>query len=258
LREETDAIDFYNIYKEINGSGNFELIDIQRYDTISVYEDSRTNPLDESARYRISATDYCGNESHMSTAFAEFKTMNLVLDISEQNLNLTWDAYEGADYYRYIIYARTHSGDWIEIDTVAATTSQYATYNNSDYTAFYVAIELPEKIVPLTEYLKAESGPFSHAISNIVEIETETETEQILAESILIYPTEINNTLIVVLPNDNSSARVSITNVGGKEVFALISKEIYTEIPVNSLANGTYIITVTTETAQKSVVATKR
>ena len=259
LREQTDAIDFYSIYKEIDGSGNFELIDIQRYDTISVFEDTRTNPLEESARYRISATDYCGNESHMSAALAEYKTMNLVLEITEPSFNLSWDAYEGSDYYRYLVYARNRNGVWTQIGVTPATALQYSVANNGTYTAFYVAVELQRQIAPLSEYLKAESGPFTLAMSNIAEAETETLIAEIkTSESIQIYPSVVSDKISVVIPQQYASARISITTVLGKEVLAITSKKSEIEIPVETLANGTYIVTVTTHTVQKSVVVVKK
>ena len=259
LREQTDAIDYYSIYKEIDGSGNFELIDIQRYDTISVFEDTRTNPLEESARYRISATDFCGNESHMSAALAEYKTMNLVLEITPQVIELHWDAYEGAEYYRYLIYARNKQGEWTQIAITPATALQYSVANNGTYTAFYVAVELQRQIAPLSEYLKAESGPFTLAMSNIAEAETETLIAEIkTSESIQIYPSVVSDKISVVIPQQYASARISITTVLGNEVLRITSKEPYTQIPIETLTDGTYIVTVTTDTVQKSVVVVKK
>ncbi|MBR3980083.1 MAG: T9SS type A sorting domain-containing protein, partial [Bacteroidales bacterium] len=65
----------------------------------------------------------------------------------------------------------------VTMDTIA-----YLSSNNNTYTdtlpakgtqAYYVGMVLPEEINPMTQFMKAESGPFSIALSNIAEVESD-------------------------------------------------------------------------------------
>lgn len=259
LKEETSVVDYYSIYREIAQSGEFALIGQHSYTLLSVYEDIEVDPQIQSWRYRISATDFCGNESPISAARYEFKTINLQITEVGNTVQLDWDQYEGIDVYRYIIYSKNALGEWLPLDTVPANVYQYSTIPTIENYGYYVAAELHTEIDPKILLQKVESGPFSLAMSNIAEAETETlDTEIVSKESIHIYPTEINITVNIVLPNGSSTAHIIITTIGGKEVLNVTTQKTHTEIPTDELSSGMYILTVSTEAIQKSVVVVKK
>lgn len=177
LKEETDLIDYYTIYRENDQANVYDSVGYISYDDLSVFEDIDADPTVRAWRYKISTTDVCGNESEMSN---HHKTMHLTknagIEGSGEN-NLIWDEYEGLDFSTYVVYRKHKVNDEIVVDMIATLPSTVTSYTDKtpaeQTMSYYVAIKLPEEIDPQTQFMKSESGPFTLAISNIAELENE-------------------------------------------------------------------------------------
>ena len=170
-KEASEAIDFYTIYRETERLGEYVKLDDVQYNETSIYVDVTANSLEFPYRYKISATDNCGNQSELSPSH---KTIHLQKNksIGTEN-NLSWTAYEGFDFLTYSIFRVTKDG----VEEIKKVNSSVLTYTDLQPApgtiSYYVGVELPETIDINDPFVKAESGPFSLAISNIAEVENQ-------------------------------------------------------------------------------------
>jgi len=239
LKDKTDAIDYYTIYRETIKAGTYSALAQVSYSDTSVYIDDSANSKIHSWRYKLSATDFCGNETTLSQ---EFKTIHLQQDLGLNNaVNLIWDNYEGSDYYTYIIYRQSISKGNERFDSIPASINRYTDLNPLvDVISYYVAINLPKEINPLSK-LKSNSGPFSQSLSNIAESKlTESALTPENVVSISPNPAEDN---ISVSFGITVNAKIEIVNVQGQVVVTkVIVNESITNISVETLEKGVYFV----------------
>lgn len=180
LKENTELIDYYTIYRESDRKDVFEEIATVPYSELSVYEDTDADPNIQSWRYKISATDVCGEETDLSDYHTTMHIAKVAGAETEENENQTvllWNAYEGIDYESFIVMCKHKVNGKILVDTLATISANFTSYTIDtvieNVISYYVGIRLPKVINPKTQFMKAESGPFSLAISNIAEVEND-------------------------------------------------------------------------------------
>ena len=236
-KEETQAIDFYSIYRETSSANNYEKIADVPFNQTSIYLDENTDSQTKAYRYKISATDNCGYESPLST---NHKTINATASLGVGGVvNLIWDGYEGFDFSTYSIYRITRSGT-SEIDKVPSTNWTYVDKNVPENTlAYYVAVELPKTIDVNEPFVKAESGPFILAISNIAEIESQggTGISTVDGNSVNVYGT--NNAIVIENTGEN---QITICNAMGQTIVR--AKGMNETKRSFNVENGIYIVIV--------------
>jgi hypothetical protein len=123
----TSIVSSYNIYRESNTLGVYNLVGNVLYSDLSEFHDPVANPLVRPWRYKITAVDNCGYLGAQST---EHKTIHLQTGLGfGGEVNLQWDQYGGAAYNRYFISRRLIPGGWAHIDTVPANVHSYTDLN---------------------------------------------------------------------------------------------------------------------------------
>lgn len=215
---DTDKIDHYNIYRESDETDVFTKIAEVPYSETSVYEDLEANPMVQSWRYKISATpvDSRYTETDLSDAH---RTLHLQQNEGLQKVkNLYWNAYEGFKYSTYLIIRRSEVRSVVTLDTIATIASNLNTYTDTlpakGTQAYYVAIKLPQTIDP-NVLLKSENGPFSLAISNIAEVESDpTAVANVIDEKVEI---RVTGRVITILNAENGA---KVYDVSGRFVAA--------------------------------------
>ena len=245
-KPETDMIAFYTVYREGDESGVYDKLGDVDFHETSIFVDPDANIMEQSWRYKISATDVCGNESPLSK---EHKTIHLQKARGlDGEINLIWDSYEGIAYASYCLYRQTKSGSGLEMfKKVPASLNRYTDMNPpADVKGYYVAVVLPTEINE-NEPLKAESGPFALAISNIAEVENDGDIDAVDAveNDAVVYA---NGKNIVVL-NANGK-NVTINDITGRTIAQEKAVQ-STVIPVQQV--GVYLVTVG-DKVQKVVV----
>ena len=245
-KPETDMIAFYTVYREGDESGVYDKLGDVDFHETSIFVDPDANIMEQSWRYKISATDVCGNESPLSK---EHKTIHLQKARGlDGEINLIWDSYEGIAYASYCLYRQTKSGSGLEMfKKVPASLNRYTDMNPpADVKGYYVAVVLPTEINE-NEPLKAESGPFALAISNIAEVENDGDIDAVEAveNEAVVYA---NGKNIVVL-NANGK-NVTINDITGRTIAQEKAVQ-STAIPVQQV--GVYLVTVG-DKVQKVVV----
>ena len=236
-KPETDVIDHYTVWREGDEDGKYDKLGDVDFHETSIFVDEDADILSQSWRYKLSATDVCGNESPMSK---EHKTLFLQKNLGlSGEVNLIWDSYEGIQYASYNVYRITRSSSELElIKKVPARLNMYTDMNPpADIKGYYVAIVLPEEIDENAP-LKAESGPFALAISNIAEMENKDEDaiSEISGLSAVVYAKERN----IIVENQQVSD-VVVYDIAGKIVAQKESVKDIT-IPVKNV--GVYVVQV--------------
>jgi len=233
-KPETDLIHHYSIWREGIEAGRYEKLGDVPFGETSIFVDPDADILTQSWRYKILAADQCGNESPLSK---EHKTIHL-----QQNrglhgeVNLVWDSYEGIDYSSYCIYRQTRSGMEL-FKKVPASLNRYTDPNPpADIIGYYVAVQLRDTI-DVTKPLKAESGPFAIAISNIAEVENET--PEAVAAIQNTYSISVKHKAIIISNIQNED--VSIYDITGKCLYSIPkAKQAEATVPIA----GTYVVKV--------------
>ena len=239
-KEETQAIDFYSIYRETSSANNYEKIADVPFNQTSIYLDENTDSQTKAYRYKISATDNCGYESPLST---NHKTINATASLGVGGVvNLIWDGYEGFDFSTYSIYRITKDdkNPVQPIDQVPSTNWTYVDKNAPENTlAYYVAVKLPKTIDVNEPFVKAESGPFILAISNIAEIESQggTGISTVDGNAVNVYGT--NNAIVIENTGEN---QITICNAMGQTIVH--TKGMNETKRSFNVENGIYIVIV--------------
>jgi len=240
-KEFTNTIDYYTIYRETYVAGEYAEVDKIPYALTSIYTDDTANSKEQSWRYKIAATDMCGNESPLSP---EHKTIHLQKNIGLQNVvNLDWDAYEGIDFYTYVIYRESTKNGIEEIKKIPSSITRYTDLlPPSDVQSYYVAIDLPTVIDP--SKLKSSSGPYSQSISNMAE-SVLTKSKLFDVNNAMVHPNPANSIITVTFPS-NGDYIVSIFDAYGRQVSQTVkvenSKSL--QLSVSDLSVGVYSVKI--------------
>ncbi len=239
-KPETDNIDYYTIYRERNDNpGVYDTLGNVSYNELSVYADEEVNPNQESWRYKLSATDFCGNESRLS--FYEYKSILLNFSVTDENIiNLQWDAYEGINFDRYTIFKITKDGK-IKVAEVPANCSHYSEKIEDGTQGYLVAVDFLDSIyVDKVDLLKVESGPFSMAMSNIAELENFSTKQVSLTPNAKVSVKQ--NTIIVDNP---SKSNIAVYDILGQTITKNTNRVNNVTIPMEQ--KGIYLVIVGNE-----------
>ena len=240
-KEETDMIDFYTVYRENSIAGEYTEIGTQEYALQSIFDDATANSNERSWRYKISATDVCGNETPLSP---EHKTIHLQKNIStDKTVNLDWDGYEGIHFLTYNIY-RIYTNNTKELITkLPSTITRYSDNAKLENVKSYIVeIDLPEAI-DVNEYvLKSESEMFASAYSNTTDIISQY--VPVLSHSVAVYPTVANDYVYVHVSNIPEYS-ITLFDQAGKLVYtAVCSGATIQAIDISKLPQATYNIRI--------------
>ena len=118
---------YYNIYRESNFAGEFDLIGDADLTNAGTFLDTQVNPKQRPFTYYIDAIDSCNNKAEYSKYYAH-TTLHLTanLGVNGEN-NLNWSDYVGIyPLNTYIIYRSNNSGKFTAIASVAATVKSFS------------------------------------------------------------------------------------------------------------------------------------
>lgn len=243
-KEQTDLVDYYTIYRETDSPYLYEVVGTLDYSLLSVKEDLTAIPEEQSWRYRITATDVCGKETPLSR---EHKTIN-VHDFEEDDngvVRISWDHYEGIRFASYLLYKNTSTGLhlWHKIPANVNRFQGHVLPGENIY-GYYIAIDLFDSIKPENP-LKAESGPFTLAMSNIAEAEIELSVESAFSQesSINIFPT-VSNDFVFVEMKKSTTGKIILRNILGESVLETETSTGFAAISVSDLPQGVYLVEV--------------
>ena len=214
VRENTDLIDYYTIYREDSESNEFNKIGTVQYTEISVFEDEDADPMSRQWSYKITTTDICGNETAMSEVHTTLH-LGQTESLRDGYAELFWDPYVGIDYRSFYIIRETTVNNYTFIDTVSTVPASLTSYTAEIPTVgksiYYVGIKLNELIDP-KDFMKAESGPFSLALSNIAEAENNVAVSDVNNTT---HAYSAHKTIVIENAGDN---QITICNAVGQTI----------------------------------------
>ena len=240
LKKYMDNIDYFTIYRETSEQkGDYDSIGFVK-STFPLYQDYDLSETNASYRYKISATDYCGETTEMS--YTENKSIGLTMTTEETEngktkVNLSWTAYEGQFFDSYSVYRKTKSKN-LDVAKVAPNKMTYSEMVPAGTRGYFVGVTFPDTLYfdeNNTPLLKAESGPFALALSNIAEL-----------ENVDAIPT-IKNTTVVYAKDKSiivqgAKSNVTIYDVQGRFVTQKTVRQDIETIPLEK--KGCYIVFV--------------
>jgi hypothetical protein len=237
-RVKNKGIKSFKIYKETSTAGQYNLLATVPFNNTSVYVDQTSVPETRSERYKISVVDTCDNESPMSSAH---KTMHLTINIGVNDaFNLIWDNYEGTEFYSYIVYRGTSKDNLVPIDTIPNNIMTYTDNPKQEGTYYYqIVVKLPTICAPAN--LKASSGPFSQAVSNMEKKLKGTGIDNELISYFSLYPNPSNGK-IFINSHGQDLDNVQILDATGKIVYLIKHINGKEMIDLSSLSNGIYLL----------------
>ncbi|MBP5722447.1 MAG: hypothetical protein J6X18_02545 [Bacteroidales bacterium] len=244
-RNSIEGINYFTIYRETSeGKGEYDSIGYAKPE-FPLYQDEDISEPNGSYRYKISATDLCGKTSPMG--IYENKTIGLTMDTtvvvsedgseSKTTVDLSWTPYEGKFLEAYLVYRITKSGN-LEVAKVGPFTTHYTEELPAGTKGYFVAVKfcdtlyLNENNIP---GLKAESGPFSLALSNVAELENADAVASIDKELALVYTA--NKSIVV----NGAQSSVAVFDLQGRPVTKQTANGTVT-IPIAKM--GIYIVLV--------------
>jgi hypothetical protein len=159
----------YNIYRESTAAGIYDLMDTVPYNNLSIYEDTTADPTKRAYIYKITGVDSSGYETDLNLC-KPHKTIHLLVSTNPElkSTQLAWDKYYGFDYQTYNIYRSSTGTNFTVIDAMPSTLNSWTDPEAVTGELYYrVAVEKPVPCLPAGSGKKAESGPYSHSMSNM-------------------------------------------------------------------------------------------
>ena len=221
----------YNVYK-IVGS-NYQLIGNVPYGNLTVFNDMSSSPEKNVDRYVITAVDSCGHESAISP-YHETMLLGAAKGTSIYEAVLNWNKYvdeSGRFVPEYYYIYRGKSKRAMElIDSISGILP--TSYNDQGFDGTYayymIGVRNPHACDP-AGLLKAETGPYTQSLSNIVEYKI-ANPENIAEENTLnasAYPNPFTSHVIIEVPlGSTSDVLIETINATGQKTASFVYKNL--------------------------------
>ena len=242
-KPKTNGIDSYNVYRESNQTGIFDLIGNILYSDSSLFTDNQANNNNQAYKYKLKYVDKCGNEN--TNIGNPHKTIHLTINQGVGNIwNLIWTPYEGFTYPSYNIYRGTNASNMTLITTIASNLTSYTDANApSGYIYYQIEIVSPTNCIPTKSlyYYNSRSNISTNNSNYLGLYKTNTNT-------INIYPNPANNNIRI--DYDGQIQKVEILDLKGAIVYTTNEPKNELNLPQN-IQSGYY--TVVIQTAEGAV-----
>lgn len=268
----------YRIERETNVTDNWEQVgDDVMFSEAGIVVDEDVNYKKRAYKYRLVTTDGCGNEavSEVHRSMISTTTRN-----DDGTKTLQWCAYEPmSNVTQYLVLRGYDATKMDTVDQVPAsnmfeiwneTESQFVNDENIKYrVVFRLKSEVNENAVNTLDgqpvegyYTKAESGPFSLAMSNIAEVETDVSVSEIaFPADVIVYPTTVSSYINVAISSpEDSNFIVEVLNANGQVVAKVQTGEIsktLLQISAEGLRQGVYTVRISDGQQSTSVKVVK-
>jgi len=241
----------YNIHRESDVAGIYDIIGSFHYDSLSVFVDTAADPTRRAYLYKITAIDTTGHETNIELC-KPHKTIHLLTTINPDTkaTQLDWDRYYGFNYGTFFIYRSSKETNFYEFDKMSSSSTTYTDLNTEKQEYFYrVGVEKIPSCVPTGKSSqKADTGPYSHSMSNIEDnrLQITNDMAMQLNVSLQIFPNPFTDHTTIWFPNpDNTEYQLIIRDLSGKAVMTM-GKITENQIIINrgNLKSGYYLIEV--------------
>jgi hypothetical protein len=255
----------YRIERETNVTDNWEQVgDEVKFSEAGIVVDEDVNYKKRAYKYRLVTTDGCGNEavSEVHRSMISTTTRN-----DDGTKTLQWCAYEPmGNVTQYLVLRGYDATKMDTVDQVPAsnmfeiwneTEPQFVDDENIKYrVVFRLKNVIDETAVNTLDgqpvegyYTKAESGPFSLALSNIAEAENNDAVEDVaFPADVVVYPSIVKDVINVLIASPKDEAfTVEVVNANGQTVKTVETGEVQStlvQIQASNLTQGVYNVRV--------------
>ena len=255
----------YRIERETDVTDNWEQVgDEVKFSEAGIVVDEDVNYKKRAYKYRLVTTDGCGNEavSEVHRSMISTTTRN-----DDGTKTLQWCAYEPmGNVTQYLVLRGYDATKMDTVDQVPAS-NLYEIWNetepqfvNDENIKYRVVFRLKNVIDENAEntldgqpvegyYTKAESGPFSLALSNIAEAENNDAVEDVaFPADVVVYPSIVKDVINVLIASPKDEAfTVEVVNANGQTVKTVETGEVQStlvQIQASNLTQGVYNVRV--------------
>jgi hypothetical protein len=223
----------YNVYRESNFAGEFDVIGNVKFDSTSQFIDSWSNPKQRPFTYYISAMDSCGNEAVENKYYAH-TTLHLTanLGVSGEN-NLNWSDYLGIyPLNTYTIYRSNKGSSFQPIGSVASTVHSYSDLSPpSGANRYFIGIKGNSDCMGTQTMINSNQVAFGILSSSQFDI-----------SQVNIYPNPVENTLHI--QNTPVNSKIEISNAQGQVVFVQKSTSSNIQLNTENFLAGIYFLRI--------------
>jgi parallel beta-helix repeat protein len=162
-------IDTFNIYRESKAAGIYDLMGTVSHEDLSIFGDSTADPTVQAYLYKITCTDTSGYETDIDLC-KPHKTIHLLVSTNPElnTTQLEWDKYYGFEYQTYNILRSATGINFEQVHEMASSLASWTDPDPLPDVGYYrITVEKPDACYPTGGSKKAESGPYSHSLSNI-------------------------------------------------------------------------------------------
>jgi trimeric autotransporter adhesin len=242
------TIESFNIYRETSQAGLYQLIGNVPYADESIYNDLVASPSVRSWRYKISSVDACGVESELSE---NHKTIHLVINLGlGDDINLSWDSYEGFVFPEFVIKRHTDVDGWISLTQMPVNLFSYTdTPPTTDGLVYLVTVDPPATCTST----KSLAQDFNSARSNKDNrLQTaDASLDELLAQNVKVYPNPTNGE--ITLENATSqTVTANLYDASGRLLAAIDMAPGTMQTDVSFLDSGMYQLVFTSGQARTS------
>jgi hypothetical protein len=267
----------YRIERETNVTDNWEKVgDDVMFAEAGLVVDEDVNYKQRAYKYRLVTTDGCGNEavSEVHRSMISTTTRN-----DDGTKTLQWCAYEPmANVTQYLVLRGYDATAMDTVDQVPAS-NLYEIWNETDSkfvndkdikyrVVFRLKSEVNENAVNTLEgqpvegyYTKAESGPFSLALSNIAEAENDLDVEEVPFADVVVYPTTFSSYInVAIAATVETNFKVEILNANGQLMARTQTGDInktLLQIPTDNFKQGVYTVKISDGQQTKTLKVVK-
>jgi uncharacterized protein YjdB len=243
--------------------------------------DEWVNSKQTAYKYRLVTIDGCGNKA-ISEVHRTMHSMR-VPDPETGLMQIRWTGYEpirqqdGTATIKQYIILRGTEGNMDSVGFIPASSNEYIwTETDASMTdlktikyrvAFRLSHPVNENAVNTLDgqpvegyYTKAESGPFSLALSNIAELEN-LAVEEVPFADVVVYPTTFSSFINVAISADiETNFMVEVVNANGQVVARTQTGEIsktLLQIPADNFRQGVYTVKISDGQQVKTIKVVK-
>lgn len=231
--DNESGISTYNIYKDVFGV--WQIIGTVNNGDSSQFVDNTSQPSSRVARYYIETEDQCG-VTYSTINSPIHKTVLLQSSIGSNNeVNLSWNQYEGASIWYYRILRSSTGVGFTAIDSVGSSFNTFIDNNPpTGNTSYFI-----EAVLTSGCTVKAKNKTYSSLSTNSVTESTIGLTENLSAD-FNIYPNPTNGVLNIEYLAGKELKNIRLFDSQGKLIQIVRSDNESVQLDLFELPKGIY------------------
>jgi hypothetical protein len=224
-----------NVQKETTTAGVYATIAALSASDSSAFEDTVSNPMVQSFRYRIQTTDTCGGISNGSA----HTTIHLITGgaFGTGYPQLSWNHYIGFSYSTYFIFRGATPSSLALYDSISASFTTYTDVSPAGLSYYAVGVYPPVPCTPsrvMNNFTLSNTSPILF-----------TSIEENAFNRMIISPNPANNELNISFGKNFRDLKIGIYDVSGRKIMENNYSDISNaKLDISNVANGYYLIRI--------------